>query len=60
MEGAIANFLVCFLILSFIVPSFFIAFTGALAGALIEFMPIPIDDNISVPLVSGLAMMLVS
>jgi diacylglycerol kinase (CTP) len=61
IEGAVANFAVCFVILLFIVPSTPVAFLGALAGALIELIPIPkIDDNISIPLVSGLAMTIVS
>ncbi len=60
IEGAIANFLVCFFILIFIVPSTLIALAGALTGALIELLPVPVDDNISIPLVSGFTMMLVS
>ncbi|MCK4236759.1 MAG: phosphatidate cytidylyltransferase, partial [Candidatus Krumholzibacteria bacterium] len=59
MEGAAANFLVCFLILWFLVPSPLIAFVGAFAGAFIELVPVPVDDNIAIPLVSGFAMVLV-
>jgi len=36
--------------------NFFAAALGALAAALVEFLPIPIDDNISVPLISGFVM----
>ena len=60
IEGAIANFLVCFFILIFIVPSTMIAFAGALAGSAIELLPVPVDDNISIPLFSGFVMTVVS
>lgn len=60
-EGMLGNFLVCFLILYFIVPSTLVAAAGALAGAVVEFLPIPvINDNISIPLVSGLVMTLIA
>lgn len=61
VEGALANFLICFLILRSFMPRTSVAFTGAFTGALIEIVPIPkIDDNLSVPLASGIAMTIVS
>jgi diacylglycerol kinase (CTP) len=60
VEGAIANLAVSYLLIQLIVPSPWIALAGALAGAAIELLPIPkVDDNLSVPIVSGLAMTIV-
>ncbi|UCF04997.1 MAG: hypothetical protein JSV33_13910 [bacterium] len=60
VEGAAANFIVCFVILGFLLPSRLVAAAGALAGALIEFLPIPLDDNIVIPLAAAGAMVLVN
>lgn len=61
IEGMLGNAIVCFAILYFIVPSTLVAAAGALAGAVVEFLPIPIlNDNILIPLVSGLVMTLVA
>lgn len=60
VEGAIANFAVCFTILVFVLPSIRMAAAGALAGAIIEIMPLPVDDNITIPLFSAGAITLVA
>jgi len=61
VEGAVANLAACFLIINLLVPSPWIALTGAAAGAAVELLPIPkVDDNLSVPIVSGLSMTIVS
>ena len=61
IEGALVNFLICFGLIRILVPSLLVAAAGALAGALIELLPIPrLDDNITVPIFSGLVMTLVS
>ncbi len=61
LEGTLAGFVVCFFIIRLIVPSGAVAFTGALAGACIELVPIPkVDDNLIIPLFSGLAMTVAS
>jgi dolichol kinase len=39
-----------------VLPSFFIALTGGVAGGGAEMIPLEIDDNFSIPLVSGLAL----
>jgi diacylglycerol kinase (CTP) len=60
VEGAVANFAVSFFLINVVVSSPWIALSGALAGSLVELLPIPkVDDNLSVPIVSGLAMTLV-
>jgi glycerol-3-phosphate acyltransferase PlsY len=60
LEGGLANFFVCLLILVVVLPSIKMAFAGALAGAFIELMPLPVDDNITIPLFAGGAIALVS
>ncbi len=35
------------------------AFTGALVAAVVEALPLPVDDNFSIPILSGVAMVLV-
>ena len=53
VEGGLANFIVCLPILIVVLPSTRMAFAGALAGAFIELMPLPVDDNITIPLFAG-------
>lgn len=61
LEGALANLLVCFLLIRLVVPSTLVAFCGALAGACIELVTIPkVDDNLTISLVSGMAMTVAS
>lgn len=59
-EGAAANAIVCFFLINFLVRSPIVAASGALSGAAVEMFPIPkVDDNLSVPIVSGLVMTIV-
>ena len=61
VEGAVANLAVSFLLIDLLVRSPWIALAGAAAGAAVELAHIPkVDDNLSVPIVSGLAMTIVS
>lgn len=56
-EGAAANAFVSFILINFLVQSPLVAASGAVAGAFVELLPIPkVDDNLSVPIVSGLVM----
>lgn len=58
IEGAAANALVSFALIRIFVPSSAIAAAGALAGAIIEIVPVPhLDDNVTVPLAAGCAML---
>lgn len=57
LEGFLAGFGVCLLI-SYLVPDVpnIIKYSGAFAAMFIELMPIRIDDNLRIPLFSGLVM----
>lgn len=60
IEGAAANALVSFILINFFVRSPLVAASGAVSGAVVELLPIPkVDDNLSVPIVSGLVMTIV-
>jgi dolichol kinase len=61
VEGAVANLVVSFFLINLLVSSPWVALTGAASGAAVEIAHIPkVDDNLSVPIVSGLAMTIVS
>lgn len=55
LEGSIACFLMCFVI-AFLVFDVRISCVGALVATLVELLPLRIDDNLLIPIVSGLAM----
>lgn len=57
IEGGLTNAVVAFCLIFIFVRSIHIAAAGALAGAIVEMFEIPyLDDNISVPLAAGGAM----
>ena len=56
LEGSLACFTVCTGIALLIGLHPVVAITGALAATLIELLPTGVDDNITIPLISGLAM----
>ena len=56
-EGTVAGFFFGFLAaLLFVAP--WIALVGAAVGMLIEYLPLPVNDNLLIPLCTGLALML--
>ena len=57
LEGSSAFLFSCLLIV-WIIPGFpfWIGIAGAIAATVVEALPLPIDDNFSVPLFSGLVM----
>ena len=55
LEGSLACFVVCAAIALFKLPPV-IGIIGALVATVVEMMPFPIDDNLTVPLVSGAVM----
>jgi dolichol kinase len=60
VEGAIANLVASFFLINLLVSSPWTAFAGAASGAIVELVHIPkVDDNLSIPIVSGLAMTIV-
>jgi glycerol-3-phosphate acyltransferase PlsY len=56
IQGSVACFIVCLFIGSFILPNPWVALAGALAATVAEALPVPMDDNMRVPIVSGLVM----
>ncbi len=57
--GSLAMFVASSLVaLAFVPP--WVAVGGALAATLVELLPLPIDDNLTIPLAAGLALMLLS
>ncbi len=58
LEGSVGGFLFAFLAgLIFVSP--WIALVGAAIAMIIEYMPLPVNDNLMVPLVTGLALTLI-
>ena len=55
LEGSAACFVVCVLI-ALVKLNPLIAVIGALVATIVELIPVPIDDNLTVPLVSGAVM----
>lgn len=57
LEGSVAGFLFAFLAGSLFVPPLF-ALVGAAVAMVVEYLPIPINDNLVIPLFTGLALTL--
>ncbi|MDD4309032.1 MAG: phosphatidate cytidylyltransferase [Candidatus Cloacimonetes bacterium] len=60
MEGSLACFVSCFIFGLFWLKSPILALGGALAATLAELWKIPLDDNLKIPLGSGLVMTMLS
>ena len=56
LEGSLACFIVCTAVALLIGLHPVVAITGALVATLIELLPTGVDDNVTIPLISGLAM----
>ena len=61
VEGHIACLIVCLLVASVLVTTsadlaLVVAFVGAFAATIIQALPLPINDNLTIPLGSALAM----
>ena len=56
LEGSLACFIVCAAIALLIGLHPVVAIVGALVATLIELLPTGVDDNITIPVISGLAM----
>jgi glycerol-3-phosphate acyltransferase PlsY len=59
LEGTAAFFVVAFLIAFALFDDWRVAFLGALAGAMVELFSFDLDDNLTVPIGSALALSLV-
>jgi glycerol-3-phosphate acyltransferase PlsY len=58
MEGTAAFFMVAFLIAFALLEDWRVALVGAVAGALVELFSFEVDDNLTVPIGSALALWL--
>ncbi len=56
LEGSLACFVVCAAAALLIGLHPVVAIAGALVATLIELLPVGVDDNVTIPLISGLAM----
>lgn len=56
LEGSLACFVVCTAAALLIGLHPVVAIAGALVATLIELLPVGVDDNVTIPLISGLAM----
>jgi dolichol kinase len=57
IEGSFACMVICLSISSLLPqPALFILFVGSIVASLVEFFPFGIDDNFTLPLISGAAM----
>lgn len=57
LEGSLAGFVSCLTVVVFYTDvSFFIRIMGAVTAMLVELFPIPIDDNVRIPVLSGAVM----
>ena len=56
LEGSLACFVVCTAAALLIGLHPIVAITGAIVATVIELLPIGVDDNVTIPLISGLAM----
>ena len=57
LEGSLAGFFFAFLAGTFFVAPW-IALIGAAVAMLIEYLPLPVNDNVLIPVLTGLALML--
>lgn len=57
-QGSIACFVVCFMVGWPLLSSPWLALVGAVTATVAEAMPSPLDDNMRVPIFSGIAMQL--
>jgi dolichol kinase len=57
VEGSLACLVICLSISSLLPqPDLFVLFVGSIVASLVEFFPFGIDDNFTLPLISGTAM----
>jgi dolichol kinase len=60
LAGSFACFVCCFLIGYLLLANEWVRLAGAVSATIVEALPIPMDDNMRVPIASGLIMQLVS
>ncbi len=60
LEGSLACFVSTFVFGLFFVDNPWLVLTGSLSATLAEMVDIPVDDNVKIPIISGIAMTLMS
>lgn len=60
LQGSLACFVSCLIIGAALLDNQWVIITGALAAAVAEALPVPMDDNMRVPIISGLVMQYVA
>lgn len=60
IHGSLACFISCLIIGALLLDNHWVALAGALTAAVAEALPVPMDDNMRVPILSGLVMQLVA
>jgi dolichol kinase len=60
LQGSLACFASCVIIGAALLENQWVVLVGALTATVAEALPVPMDDNMRVPIVSGLAMQLVA
>jgi glycerol-3-phosphate acyltransferase PlsY len=60
LQGSLACFVSCLIIGAALLDNQWVIISGALAAAVAEALPVPMDDNMRVPIVSGLVMQYVA
>ncbi len=58
LEGCLAFFIFSFLAASLFISPWF-ALIGALVGMIVEYLPLPINDNVLIPIITGLVLRLI-
>ena len=59
LEGSLACFVTCFVVAFFFFDAH-VAVVGALVATLTELLPLKISDNLLIPIISGLSMMVIA
>jgi dolichol kinase len=60
IQGSLGCFLSCLIIGALLLDNPWVILTGAFTAAVAEALPVPMDDNMRVPILSGLVMQLVA
>ena len=60
LEGSLACLVVCLAIGAILLPNPWVILAGAVSATVAEALPIPMDDNMRVPIVSGVVMQFVA
>ena len=60
LHGSLACFISCLVIGAVLLENTWVIFVGAATATIVEALPVPMDDNMRVPILSGLIMQLIA